>query len=140
MKDVVGSRSGRVGELLGRLDESGWPFPSALRPNDVRVEDYVDDQTYVVRAEMPGLDPDKDLDVHIEDDALVLRGERREEKHDKNHRELRYGSFTRSVRLPRGTRVDDVKASYTDGVLEVRVPLEAGAAEVRRISIPVQRA
>ena len=71
-------------------------------------------------------------------DTLTISGERREEIKEKNHRELHYGSFRRTVPLPPGTKVEDVKASYTDGVLEVRVPL--GAPEPPGTKIPVSRA
>lgn len=105
---------------------------------DVRVEDYVEDGSYVLRAEMPGLDPDKDVEVTVHGDLLTISGERREETKERNHQEFHYGSFRRSVTLPPGADPDAVEASYTDGVLEVRVPLSAEQAGAR--SVPVTRA
>jgi HSP20 family molecular chaperone IbpA len=90
----------------------------------VRVEDYVEDATYVVRAEMPGIDPDKDVEVNVLDDVLTVRGERKEERQDLNRHEFHYGSFERRLRLPRGTKEEDIKASYQDGVLELRIPFQ----------------
>jgi HSP20 family protein len=104
----------------------------------VRVEDYVEEGDYVLRAEMPGIDPDKDVDLQIEGDVLTIRGERREEEKDKYHHEFHYGSFTRSVPLPHGVKPEEISAKYADGVLEVRVPVGREAQEPRRI--PVQRA
>lgn len=103
----------------------------------VRVEDYVDEGAYVLRAELPGVDPDKDVTVEVQGDVLTIRGERREEKKDRHHQEFRYGSFRRSVTLPQGADTDQVQASYTDGVLEVRVPVEGGAQPA--VTVPVQR-
>ena len=67
----------------------------------VRVEDYLDEGAYVVRAELPGVDPDKDVEVSVENDMLTIRGERREETKEKNRREFHYGSFRRTLALPR---------------------------------------
>ena len=103
----------------------------------VRVEDYMEDGTYVLRAEMPGIDPEKDVTLNIEDDMLVIRGERKEEQKDKNRHEFHYGSFTRSIPLPRDVKPDEVTAKYTDGVLEVRVPRMAHEEEP--VKIPVER-
>ena len=104
----------------------------------VRVEDYVDEGTYVLRADMPGIDPDKDVEVTIEGDMVTIHGERREEQKDKNHHELHYGSFSRSVQLPHGTKPDEVSAKYVDGVLEVRIPMVT-SGEPSAHKVPIQR-
>jgi HSP20 family protein len=103
----------------------------------VRIEDYMDDGTYVLRAEVPGIDPEKDVSLDIEGDVLTISGERREEKREKNRHELHYGSFTRSIQLPRDVRTDEIKATYVDGVLEVRVPTMA--AQHKPLKVPVER-
>jgi HSP20 family molecular chaperone IbpA len=104
----------------------------------VRVEDYREDGDYVLRAELPGIDPDKDVEVKIEGEMLTIRGERREEDKDKNHHEFHYGAFSRSVPLPGGVEPEDITAVYKDGVLEVRVPARAPEGTPPR-TIPVQR-
>jgi HSP20 family protein len=104
----------------------------------VRIEDYLEEGAYVLRAELPGIDPANDLEVSVENDTLSIRGERREETKDKNRREFHYGSFRRTVTLPKGTNTDDIKASYTDGVLEIRVPV--AAEQTPAVRIPIQRA
>jgi HSP20 family protein len=101
----------------------------------MRVEDYVEDGEYVLRAEMPGIDPEKDVEVSVDGDVLTIRGERTEEERTKNRHELHYGSFSRSVTLPAGAKADEVTATYADGVLELRVPVEADQAEPRRIQV-----
>jgi len=139
MSTVARRTSTPMADMLEWL-ESNSPFNVrglGLAPY-VRVEDYVEDDTFVLRAELPGIDPDKDVELHVEHDMLTISGERREEVKEKNHRELHYGSFRRTVPLPPGTKVEDVTASYTDGVLEVRVPL--GAPAPPSTKIPVTRA
>ncbi len=140
----------RTGRDLARLIWGGWPFaddlwqlpasaPSAVA---IRVEELVEDGQVVVRAELPGVDPEKDIDVVVDDGVLTIRARRREHSEDRTARgyrsEFHYGSLTRQVRLPRGTSAEVVSASYTDGVLEVRMPAPAPAPSARRI--PVERA
>jgi len=92
----------------------------------------------VLRAELPGIDPEQDVAVSVENDLLTIRGERREETKEKHRREFHYGSFRRTVSLPKGADPEKITASYNDGVLEVRVPTTA--EETPTMRIPVQRA
>jgi HSP20 family molecular chaperone IbpA len=103
--------------------------------SQLRMEDFVEDGVYVLRAEVPGIDPAKDVEVSITGDTLTVKGERREEKKDRRLREFHYGSFYRSVRLPGAVDADKVTATYGDGVLEIRVPV--GSAEADGTTIPV---
>jgi HSP20 family protein len=79
----------------------------------------------VVRAELPGIDIDKDVTVEVERGRLVISGERRNSREDDSDgvlvREVRYGSFRRAFALPEGVTADAVEASYDAGILEVRV-------------------
>jgi len=106
---------------------------------EFRVEELMDGDDLVVRAELPGLDPDKDVEVTVSDHTLRIKAERRHESRTEEpngyRSEFRYGTFTRTVHLPVGTTEEDVKATYTDGVLEVRVPVDVKAAEVRKVAI-----
>ena len=105
-----------------------------------RLEQFVEqDGTIVVRGELPGLDPDQDVDITLDDDRLTISGER-EERHEDKHNggyrsEFRYGSFERTVRLPVGAQTDKVTATYADGILEVRVPVDTETPAVTRIPI-----
>jgi HSP20 family protein len=142
----------RAVELPDRAERRFAPFswsrvwPDLWRPfgddDLVRVEEYTEGESVVIRAELPGIDPEKDVEITIHDNELRITGERRQERRtedDKGFRsEFRYGSFTRVVRLPVGASEHDVRATYTDGVLEVRVPVDRGTAEARRV--PVHRA
>lgn len=104
----------------------------------IPVESYTKDGKYVVRADLPGVDPEKDIEVKVDGDVLTIHGERREEEHENGHSEVRYGSFTRSVRLPKGASASDVTARYDAGVLEVSVPMKEAPAEP--ITVAVKRA
>ena len=102
----------------------------------IRVEEFGDDGQYVLRAELPGIDPDKDVDISIEDGLLTVKAERREEKKEGGHSEFRYGTFTRTMRLPAGVVEDDVKASYRDGILEIKAPIaEQKVPAAKKVSV-----
>ena len=127
-----------VADVLSWLEtEPRFTLPGMGLTPYVRLEDYFEDDTYVVRAEMPGIDPDKDVEVNVLDDVLTLRGEREEEQQDRNRHEFHYGSFERTLRLPRGTEAEDIKASYHDGVLELRIPFQG--EEPKALQIPIAR-
>ena len=94
---------------------------------------------YVVRAELPGLKPE-DVKLEIENDALVLQGERKvEREQDRSgvHRtEIRYGRFYRSIPLPDGANIEQARANFENGVLEVTVPV--AEEKTRRKQIQIQ--
>jgi HSP20 family protein len=99
-------------------------------PDDLmKVEEYQDDGVIVVRAEMPGIDPERDVDVTLTDGLLTISAERRDESTGERdgyrRREFRYGRFERSLRLPAGVSESDITATYKDGILEIRVPAPA---------------
>lgn len=116
---------------------------SEARSHLMRVEEYVEGDTCVIRAELPGIDPSKDVELSVSDGILHLkahREERSEEERPGGYRsEFRYGSLERHIRLPEGSSEEDVKATYTDGILEVRVPAPK-AEETKPVKkIPVAR-
>lgn len=127
--------------LFGRWPD--WPesWSSFLEETLPKVEEFEDDGAMVVRAEMPGIDPDRDLEITVSDGLLRIKAERRQEtKREETkgfHSEFRYGSFSRTVSLPAGVTEEDVSASYQDGILEVRLPMDHGRAEAKKI--PVSR-
>jgi HSP20 family molecular chaperone IbpA len=88
------------------------------------------------RVELPGIDPDRDVDVTLEGNTLRIRGqrtaERKEEREGYYFQEIRYGAFDRDFHIPDGITEDDISAEYRDGVLEVRV---AGAA--KKLEAPI---
>ena len=115
--------------------ETVTPFRPTWSDGLIPVEEYLEDGTYVVRADLPGIDPDKDIKVEVDSGFLLIHGERREEQHDAHRSELRFGSFSRRVPLPKGCTGEDVKASYASGVLTVSLPTDGEPPEPTRIPI-----
>ena len=102
----------------------------------LRVEDYVEDDDHVIRAELPGIDPDRDVEITVAGGVLRIHAERREESREARRTEFHYGSFTRSFTLPANVEVDDIRASYDQGILTVRVPMpRAVGSEAKRIAV-----
>jgi len=108
----------------------------------MRVEETRDDGFVVVKAELPGIDPDKDIDVWVADGMLHISAKReeREEFKDKGvvRSEFHYGEFSRTLPMPTGIDQGSVKASYKDGILEVRVPYEVEPKN-SSLKVPVER-
>jgi len=104
--------------LWGR--EAGLP----MRP---RMDVYRDDGSLKVTMELPGIDPDTDVDISVQDDILVVKGEKtREHEVEEKDRylfERAYGAFERRIPLPDGADTDHIEASYDKGVLTITVPL-----------------
>ncbi len=106
----------------------------------MRVEEIHEDHTLLIRAELPGVDPDKDVEISVSDGVLHIEGRREESKEHKDERsyrsEFRYGTFSRDLALPKGVEGKQVKASYRDGILEVRIPWPVAKAEApERVAI-----
>lgn len=125
------------------LDSVERMFDSATGPAPIRVEEFVDGKTLVVRAEMPGVDPDKDIEVTMDDGFLRIRAERQEKEEHKDkgryRSEFRYGSFSRNIPLPEGVKEEDIKATYVNGVLEVRAPLPEQGLPAEPKKLPITR-
>ena len=91
-----------------------------------KVESYIDNNTLIVQADLPGMNP-KDMEVSLEGNCLRIKGQRKMD-HAHNvehsfHHEVSHGSFLRTFTLPERVNTDELKANYTNGVLEVSVPL-----------------
>ena len=93
----------------------------------------------LVKVELPGIDP-KDIEVSVQGDVLTIKGERKQEKEDKEedyHRiERIYGSFCRTLRLPTIAETAKVTATYKDGVLKLEVPKKE-EAKAKKIEVKV---
>lgn len=118
-----------------RMD--GWN--DLMAEASIRVEEFERNGEFVIRAEVPGIDPDKDVELAVSDGVLRLMVHRQKESKlsDARHyrTEFNYGSFTRLVVLPTGASDKDVKATYEDGILEVRMPVNGSHSKEKRIAI-----
>jgi HSP20 family protein len=115
-----------------RTDEEGEWLPSldvAETKNEI-----------VVKAEVPGMDS-KDIDISLSDGLLTIKGEKKQEREEKEEDyhlvERSYGTFTRSVRLPKEVKRDKISASYKNGVLKVTLP-KSEEAKQKEIKIKVE--
>jgi len=119
--------------------ESPWTGPPPFLAGQVfRLEESIRDDRYVIRAELPGLDPENDIEVTVDGRILTIRAERRQQDNGPYRSEFRYGSLTRAVKLPARVDPADITARYDKGVLEVSVP--AGAVKPEGTRIPVEDA
>jgi HSP20 family protein len=119
------------------------PLAGGLRRPFVPATDvYVKDGKRIIRVEIPGIDPEQDLSLTLEDGYLVINGERarREEvKEEELYRvESFYGTFRRYFPIPEGLDEMDIKADYVDGILEITMPAVAPKPlEAKTAVIPV---
>jgi len=108
-------------------EESGGTF---LPPVDI----LETKSEVILRAELPGVDKEA-IDIQIEGDSLVLKGERRFEKEvdQENYfrMECSYGTFQRAFTLPSSIKKDEVNASFNQGVLEIRLPKESREKQIQ---------
>ena len=137
-------------ELFDRLFDDIPDFfrrPVLLWPEraleEMRMEEFTENGVFVVRLELAGVDPVRDVEICLEGDMLHICAERHEEEkleaRDYVRREFRYGSVSRDVPIPKGVSEKDITATYKDGLLEIRMPIptmELGSSK----KIPVVKA
>ncbi|MGZ4115106.1 MAG: Hsp20/alpha crystallin family protein [Actinomycetota bacterium] len=127
---------GSIGGSSGDRGNGGGNMGATIVPP---VDVFARNGDLVVRAELPGIDPEKDVTIEVQDHTLVIRGQRQQEERIEEGDIVRiesvYGSFNRMIQLPDGVNPDDIRASYNDGVLEVVVPKAAEMSQGKRIPI-----
>ena len=114
------------------ISSSGW---------SPAVDVSLRDGKYNIHAELPGLEP-KDVKVEVENDALVIEGERKYEHEEKQggmqRTERQYGFFRRSIPLPEGAKTEQAKAKFHNGVLEIAIPVPDQQTDRRTIPIEAE--
>jgi len=138
--DIFGRFDRLFDEWMRMMPFRPMAFPRWKEAGDfIRVEESREDGTLVIRADLPGIDPGKDVEVTVSDGMLRIEAERRtEEKREEKgyvRQELRYGSLSRSLPLPAGVTEADVSAAYKDGVLEIRIPEPRRETAAKKIAI-----
>ena len=155
-------RRGEVDRMIDRFDQmmaevwrrpfSGlFPsFPSPLRPSRAlfreslslgvpAVDLYEEEDEVVLKAEVPGLSKE-DLKIDLSDSTLTISGEKKKEEEikeeDYTYSERAYGSFSRSLQLPCAVKADKVKATFKDGILEVKLP-KTEDAKKRHVTVKI---
>jgi HSP20 family protein len=120
-----------VPDLIDWFEE---PFLT-LRPylgQAIKVEDYTEDGHYVVRAEVAGIDPEKELEVEAGDGYLTIRALRSGKIEDKHRTEFRYGSFSRTIELPSTADTDNVTAECANGILTIKLGIKGERQEAMK--------
>ena len=148
IRDPFGATREMRSELDRMFDDFGWPsfrWPwfERLRTAEEawfpETDVFEKDNRLFAKIDLPGMKKE-DVKVEVTDGQLAISGERKREAEEKGEQfyrcEREYGSFYRAVPLPEGVKTEDVKATFTDGVLEVSVPLPARPeAKVRKVEI-----
>jgi HSP20 family protein len=131
-----------VQEMFDLLGRRYWPFktPWPMQGVSVPVVDvYEDNDEVVAKAELPGIAKDE-IDVELTEHTLTIKGEKKKEEEVKEDdyycSERAYGSFSRTVELPSAVQSEKAKASFKDGVLEVRAPkTEEAKTKVKKVKV-----
>ena len=105
----------------------------------IRIEERLEEDRYIMRAELPGIDAAKDVELSLDHGELRLQVTRKETNVDKGRTEFHYGTFYRTVTLPPGVRTDTLTATYTDGILEITALVGEPAPSAKTIPVTVGR-
>lgn len=106
-------------------------------PHSIRIEEFSKNGDFVIRAELPGIDPAKDVQINVRDNMITIEGKREEHMESDHRSEFFYGRFMRTLTLPSGADEKHIKASYSDGILEVAIPMREPSEKAH--SIPITR-
>jgi len=131
-------------QFFGRPFMPWWPErrlrTEPMEVNAPSVDVYVEKDEIVIKAELPGMDKD-DIQVNLSNHTLTLKGEKKREEKIKEENyfcsERACGSFSRTLELPGDVQGEKVKASFKNGVLEIRLPV-AETAKAKSIKVKVE--
>lgn len=136
----------RFSEEMDRMFEDFWRWPAPAVRERVwapAVDVYERDGNLIVSCELPGVSKD-DVKVEVTPEGLVIQGERKKELEERRggiyRAERSYGRFSRMIPLPEDANIDQAKAQFTNGVLEVTIPIPESARKRREIPISVEEA
>lgn len=133
-------------QFFGRTMMPWWPGrvfrTEPMAVTEPIVDFYLDKDDVVIKAELPGMEKDE-IEVNLSNHSLTLKGEkkRQEKINEENYycAERTYGSFSRTLELPVDVNGEKVKASFNNGVLEIRLPV-AETVKARSIKVKVEGA
>ena len=127
----------RIQDEMTHLLNVSNPRRTQTAPSYPALNAWVDEETALITAELPGVDPE-DIDLSIVGDSLVLKGMREPDQMGEDaryhRRERGYGQFTRTIELPFLVEIEDVEATFDNGVLTISLP-RAEADKPKKISI-----
>jgi len=137
MSTLTDRDPGPQAENRGGLAAWSLAQASPASGSAVPVKDYIRNGQYELRAELPGLDPERDIDITVAREILTITAHRPEDTGGGQHSEFRYGTAERSFRLPPSADLSRIQASYGHGILTVCVLLvpDTEAPFSRRIPV-----
>ena len=123
----------------GRTGLAAWSLAQASPASGaaVPVEDYIRNGQYELRAELPGLDPERDIEITVAGEILTITAHRAEDTRGRQHSEFRYGTAERSFRLPPSADLSRIQASYGHGIVTICVILAPDTEAPLSRRIPV---
>jgi HSP20 family molecular chaperone IbpA len=117
---------------------AAWSLAQASPASGAAVPvDYIRNGQYELRAELPGLDPERDIEITVAGEILTITARRPEDTRGRQHSEFRYGTAERSFRLPPSADLSRIQASYGHGILTVCVILAPDTEAPLSRRIPV---
>ena len=135
MSTLTRREKGFIPEIFDLLEAPFFGLRPMPRP--LRFEDYVKDGRYVLRVELPGVDPAKDIEITVGGGVLTVHAERHQEQTDVSRTEFHYGTLTRSIPLPPAADEKDVTATYDNGILQITVRLTEPKDSTTRVPVTV---
>jgi len=143
-RDLFGSLRHEIERVFEDFDKGMWGFPALRRPRlaftlTPSVDVVEKDDMFELTADLPGVD-EKNVEVKLSGDALIIKGEREEHKEEKKKdfyiSERQFGAFERSFRIPDNVETDKIKAHFKNGVLTISLPKKPGSQKTeKKISI-----
>lgn len=140
---AIAHRDRQMSDWPGSMLPERWRRLFEAEPEQggwLKMEEYREGDALVLRTEIPGIDPEKDVEITVGEGVLRVSAHREVKEEQKNKRgyrsEFRYGELSRTMDLPDGVTSQDITASYKDGILEVRVPIPPEKEpEVKKIPV-----
>lgn len=112
-------RSGMGLADIFQMLEGEWPFGER---HAMRAETFTEGDEFVIRCELPGMNPDEDIHINVEGNQLKINAERKHEERTDRRSEFYYGNYSRTMLLPMSCNTDEIKADYEAGILTIRMP------------------
>ena len=128
-------------QMMDMLERDLLPFDEDVTTNPLALDVSSDDKAVIIRSAVPGV-KEEDLNIEVQDGVLTISAETRYEHEDKqenwHRRELRYGKFSRSVRLPEDVKFDEADAQLENGMLTVTIPRKS-PSPVQKIAVQARK-
>ncbi|NPV65780.1 MAG: Hsp20/alpha crystallin family protein [Anaerolineae bacterium] len=127
--------------MMDLVERELWPFEDEAAVNPLALDVSSDDKHVIVRTAIPGV-KQEDINIEVRDDILTISAESRaeydEQKENWHRRELRYGKFSRAVRLPEDVNFEKAEAELENGILTIKLP-KTEPSPVKKIAVKAKK-